>query len=319
MLRSIATKRLLQAPTACARCLSSSAPVRETAAATATSQADQAEKQMKRFWKTVGVESRPEGQIAVLLDKRTLKTPGGVPLTIPKERLPVALCIADEWENQTAVLKPHTLPMTSIAARALDGLKDANMRKDVVAYLLRYLDTDTVWCVLSSASSIAAHLLAADDKSLARVLIAASVLGIGSFHETFPDRLVQLQDAHWKPLIDWVEKTYGVQIQLYDSILNTRQPDATVLKLGSIVSDFDHFKLAAFERAVLASKSYLIALGLVEGFFSVDDAAKAAHVEVQSQIDWWGEVEDTHDVDHQDVRVRLGAAALLVAAQPQLA
>lgn len=49
----------------------------------------------------------------------------------------------------------------------------------------------------------------------------------------------------------------------------------------------------AFERAVLASKSYLIALGLVEGFLSVDDAAKAAHVEVQSQIDRWGEVEDS--------------------------
>lgn len=50
---------------------------------------------------------------------------------------------------------------------------------------------------------------------------------------------------------------------------------------------------AAFERAVLASKSYLIALGLVEGFLSVDEAAKAAHVEVQSQIDRWGEVEDS--------------------------
>lgn len=50
---------------------------------------------------------------------------------------------------------------------------------------------------------------------------------------------------------------------------------------------------AAFERAVLASKSYLIALGLVEGFLSVDQAALAAHVEVQSQIDRWGEVEDS--------------------------
>lgn len=49
----------------------------------------------------------------------------------------------------------------------------------------------------------------------------------------------------------------------------------------------------AFERAVLAGKSYLIALGLVEGFLSVDEAAKAAHVEVQSQIDRWGEVEDS--------------------------
>lgn len=48
-----------------------------------------------------------------MLDKRTLKTPGGVPLLLPKERLPVAVLIAEEWENQVAVLKPHTLPMVS--------------------------------------------------------------------------------------------------------------------------------------------------------------------------------------------------------------
>lgn len=51
------------------------------------------------------------GKYSVLLDKRTLKTPGGVPLLLPKERLPVAVLVAEEWENQVAVLKPHTLPM----------------------------------------------------------------------------------------------------------------------------------------------------------------------------------------------------------------
>lgn len=53
---------------------------------------------------------------------------------------------------------------------------------------------------------------------------------------------------------------------------------------------------------MLASKSYLIALALVEGHYSVDDAAKAAHVEVQSQIDRWGEVEDSksHPFSHYD-------------------
>lgn len=87
---------------------------------------------MRRFWKTVGVESREEGsflfllspsegllnsttrrtgKIAIMLDKRTLKSPGGVPLLVGKEHLPVALCIADEWENQRAVLKQHSLPM----------------------------------------------------------------------------------------------------------------------------------------------------------------------------------------------------------------
>lgn len=44
---------------------------------------------------------------------------------------------------------------------------------------------------------------------------------------------------------------------------------------------------------MLASKSYLIALALVEGHLTVDEAAHAAHVEVQSQIDRWGEVEDS--------------------------
>ena len=87
---------------------------------------------MRRFWKSVALEPRDgalplvfalplspleltfspcTGDYAVLLDKRTLKTPGGTQLLVPKERLPVALCIADEWENQTTVLKPHTLPM----------------------------------------------------------------------------------------------------------------------------------------------------------------------------------------------------------------
>ncbi|GAA5905080.1 ATP synthase complex assembly protein ATP12 [Sporobolomyces salmoneus] len=283
MLRSALPKLSLQS---CTRCISTTA-ARASASAVpqqTESQSKRAEKMMRRFWKTVALEKRPEDQYAVLLDKRTLKTPGGLPLLMPKERLPVTVLIAEEWENQVAVLKPHTLPMTSIVSRALDGLNEKQTRQDVVATLLKYLDTDTV-----------------------------------CFHEDFPDRLVKLQEEHWGPLLDWVRKTFDVEVRVYEGILNTKQPDATILKLGSVVADYDMFKLAAFERAVLASKSYLIALGLVEGYFTVDEAAQAAHVEVQSQIDRWGEVEDTHDVDHQDVRVRLGSAALLVATQPQLA
>lgn len=74
--------------------------------------------------------------------------------------------------------------------------------------------------------------------------LADLALACDSFHEEFPQRLVKLQDAHWKPLIEWVEKTYDVKINLYEGILNTRQPDATILKLGSVVSDYDAYKLA---------------------------------------------------------------------------
>lgn len=32
-------------------------------------------------------------------------------MLLDKSRLPVALLVAEEWENQVSVLKPHTLPM----------------------------------------------------------------------------------------------------------------------------------------------------------------------------------------------------------------
>jgi ATP synthase mitochondrial F1 complex assembly factor 2 len=91
------------------------------------------------------------------------------------------------------------------------------------------------------------------------------------------------------------------------------------------------------ERAVYHSKSFIIALALIRGRLSAEEASLAAHVEVQSQINRWGEVEDSefmtalltdfytlrwelttperiaHDVDHRDIRRQLGSVAIMVA------
>ena len=48
----------------------------------------------------------------------------------------------------------------------------------------------------------------------------------------------------------------------------------------------------AMERATYVTKSFVIALALVKGLVDVEQAAQAAHVEVNSQIERWGEVED---------------------------
>lgn len=147
---------------------------------------------MRRFWKTVAVEHKLDGalrreqlrltfagQYGVLLDKRTLRTPGGLPLTLSVDRLPVIVLIAEEWENQVAVLKPHTLPMvrsspvrtplsywqTSIASRALDALHDESLRAQVVTGLLKYLDTDTVWCVPTLVELLVLRPLAASTRN----------------------------------------------------------------------------------------------------------------------------------------------------------
>lgn len=107
------------------------------------------------------------------------------------------------------------------------------------------------------------------------------------------------------------------------------------------------FELAGLERAVLAGKSLLVGARLVvewseegggqvqaqaqhagvgggegevaegEGGsggkkFGVEEAARAVSLEVEWQTTKWGEVEDTHDVEKEDLRRQLGSAVLLV-------
>ncbi|KAI0956818.1 hypothetical protein AcW1_005405 [Taiwanofungus camphoratus] len=237
---------------------------------------NRAEATLKRFWKTVGIEER-DGLLAVTLDKRSLRTPGGKPLLIPKNKRLVATLIAAEWENQETLLKPHALPMTSLASRAIDGFTEEGTRSEVRGLLLKYLETDTI-----------------------------------CFHQTEPPALVSLQKAHWDPILDWARSTFTVDIQTSDSVLMGSQPQETLNKFEEVMSEFDPWEMAAMERSTYTSKSFLIALALVKRQITVEQAALASHVEVNSQIERWGEVEDSHDVDYHDVRRQLGSGACLL-------
>lgn len=50
---------------------------------------------------------------------------------------------------------------------------------------------------------------------------------------------------------------------------------------------------SAMERATYGSKSLIIALALIKNHLTVEEAALAATVEVNSQIERWGEMEDS--------------------------
>ncbi|KAI0350069.1 ATP12-domain-containing protein [Trametes cingulata] len=243
----------------------------------ATNATNRAEATLKRFWKNVGIEKR-DGGYAVTLDKRPLKTPGGKALIIPPEKRLVAALVASEWENQETVLKPHALPMTSLVSRAIDAFQDEGTRNEVRAQLLKYLETDTIF-----------------------------------YHADEPAVLVKLQEAHWKPVLDWARETFGVELKVSDSLFVPTQPPDTLKKFEEILNNFSAWEMAAMERATYTSKSFLIALALIMRSLDVDQAAQAAHVEVNSQIERWGEVEDTHDVDYHDMRRQLGSAACLLA------
>ncbi|KAH8829662.1 hypothetical protein DL96DRAFT_1527350 [Flagelloscypha sp. PMI_526] len=241
------------------------------------SDAKRAEVTLKRFWKTVELSKLDDG-LVITLDKRPLKTPGGNVLLLPHSKSLAASLVAHEWDTQSTVLKPHALPVTSLVSRALDAMTNQSDRQQVQSSMLNYFDTDSV-----------------------------------CFHSDRPPPLVSLQERHWVPLLDWARKTFSIEVKAFDSLIFQPQPQATKDTLLQVMSSLDIWQMAALERATLSSKSLIIGFALVMRHLDADHASQAAHVEVNSQIERWGEVEDTHDVDYRDIRRQLGSAACLLA------
>lgn len=110
------------------------------------------------------------------------------------------------------------------------------------------------------------------------------------------------------------------------------QPQMTKDVIRGWIQGLPAFELAGLERGVLAGKGLLGAVRLVvewspelahlrenvqEGgrLFGVEEAAQAASLEVDWQTRMWGAVEDTHDVEREDVRRQLGSVVLLVSGE----
>ncbi|RKP10517.1 hypothetical protein THASP1DRAFT_12726 [Thamnocephalis sphaerospora] len=233
-------------------------------------------KAVRKFWKAVSTQESDDA-VQVLLDGRKLKTPGGNPMLLPKEHAGGALMVAGEWESVQKHLKSHGLTWTSIVSRAIDTFHDGDEREKAIDKLVAFLHRDTL-----------------------------------CYHQDHPQTFVELQEEHWKPLLQWARKRYDVEIAVTDGIFGIHQPDATVARLRAEVASFSPLKLAAFEQAVLSSKSFLISLALMERHINAQQAATAALVEVLSQTKSWGFVEDGHDLDFELIHQQLGAASCVL-------
>jgi ATP synthase F1 complex assembly factor 2 len=227
---------------------------------------------LKKFWKEATIGEQEDGY-SILLDGRPLKTPAGVPVRIPLEKRTLAVLTAAEWEMQDQVLKSYSLPLTSIVMRSLDSLQSEAIREGVIENLMGYVHTDAV-----------------------------------CYQQDYPESFVKLQQEYWNPVIEWVNRKYSVNVKTTSSILRVEQPAEVVEKFREIIQGYDAFTLAAFEKIVLRTKSFMIGLALVEREISVDFATMAARLEVHHQIQRWGEVEDAHDVDREDLQRQLGSA-----------
>lgn len=85
----------------------------------------------------------PSGWHTITLDGRAIRTPLGLPLTLPSINL--ALAVASEWDAQEKFLRPAQMPLMTLCCTAIDQVaSDPNLhRTDVMRYLRN--DTACYW------------------------------------------------------------------------------------------------------------------------------------------------------------------------------
>ncbi|KAL4814541.1 putative ATP12 chaperone protein [Aspergillus spinulosporus] len=277
----------------------------------------------KRFWKDVDVKQIDGGDYQVLLDKRPVRTPSKSVLSVPSTKQHLAQAIALEWDVMNAAqqaLKNHMIPLTSLTARAADiaqedaaaagvGGGERAIRAQIVKTAMRYLETDTLLCWVPEQDNAAKDEEKQEQETLreAQMRVAKDIIAF-------------LSTKVW-PGIDIVPVLDG------NSIFPVSQSQATKDIIRQWVEGLEAYDLAALERGILSSKSLLVAVRLVtewsENFrqlqrlnqkrFGIEEAAEASSLEVRWQTDMWGEVEDTHDVDKEDLKRQLGSVIVLVA------
>lgn len=263
---------------------------------------------------------------------------------MPLSKPHLAHALALEWDLLTSAqqaTRHHLVPLTSLVCRAIDIAEDdaahaarpasettrrggdpspfAPIRTSIATMLLRYLDTDSLLCWAPPPDPLSSHTDPETGDSLrARQERAAGEVVRFLTSEVWPG--VEIE-----PVLD------GGSI-----VPRGLKPGVREVVQGWVMG-LEPWDLAGVERAALAGKGLLGAVRLVvewsegsagrglraskdsdaveEGAakkFGVEEAAKVASIEVDWQTGRWGEVEDTHDVEKEDLRRQLGSVVLLV-------
>ncbi|PNY26053.1 Protein atp12, mitochondrial [Tolypocladium capitatum] len=272
----------------------------------------------RRFWKDVSIQE-VDGALQVHLDSRPLRHPQTkeiIRLPVSKRNLAAALAL--EWDVLTSAqqgTKQHLTPLTSLVCRALDIAEDdasdssgtGKIRKEIASSLMRYMDTDTLLCWAPPAGQFDLRNDSGESLRDVQKQVAEEIVSFLTTH-VWPGITIE-------PVLDGHE------------IFPRTQAEGVREVVQGWVEGLDAWEIAGLERAVLAGKSLVVAARFVtewsegrcgkreltaEDKFGVEKAARAVSLEVDWQATQWGEVEDTHDVNKEDVRRQLGSVVLLV-------
>ena len=204
---------------------------------------------MKRVYREATAR-QVEGGWGIALDGRPMRTPARHELVVPSAAL--ATAIAAEWDAQRDEIRPATMPLTRLAATAID--RTGEQRELVVAEVANYAGTDLV-----------------------------------CYRAEHPLALVARQQAEWQPLLDWAMRRYDAGLAVTHGILPQPQSPAALKAFAAAVAAQDDFRLTALHAMTGACGSLVIALALMEGRLAAAAAFAASQLDETFQIEAWGE------------------------------
>ena len=228
----------------------------------------------KRFYEAVSVAPLEDG-FAVHLDGKPVRTPGKALLALPTEK--AAQLVAGEFDAQGETIDPVTMPVLRLVNTAIDGV--ASDPQAVLEDVLRFASSDLT-CYRADA----------------------------------PQALVERQNQHWDPVIDWARSALGARFNLAEGVIHVEQPRESIAVLGAhLAQRAEPLRLAAIHVMTSLTGSALLALAVDYGALDGEAAWAAGHVDEDWQAEHWGQ--DAEAVSRRAARKRdmMAAVSLLEA------
>jgi len=206
----------------------------------------------RRFW-TSSALREADGGWEVTLDGRPVRTPGKLPLILPTAAL--AEAIAAEWDAQSDIIDPNTMPLTRAANTAVERV--APQFDAVAGMLAEYGGTDLL-----------------------------------SYRAEGPEALVHAQAEGWDPLIDWAATALGAPLRITHGVVPVPQPEPALIKLKAEVLALDAFGLTALHDLVTLPGSLILGLAVVKDRIDADTAHALSRIDEEYQSANWGRDEE---------------------------
>lgn len=221
----------------------------------------------RKFYKTVTV-TEVDGGWQVQLDSRNLRTPKAQLMVLPTRG--VAELVAEEWSAQTDVIEMATMHATRLANTAIETI--GGSREGVADQIADYAGSDLV-CYF------------AED----------------------PAALVARQQGAWEPVLTRAEAEEGLKFERCTGIVHREQPAETLTRVRELALSLDDFALAGLAFGVPLFGSAVLAIGVLRGWLSGEEAYDLSRIDEAFQEETWGVDEEAAE---RTARLRIEAQML---------